>query len=439
MTSALIRACSVCLIALLSGLWLVSAGAGEADPARELRGKVTTGYQGWFTTPDDGFGLGFRHYAGPSGDFEPGNTVIDMWPDVSGLPDSSRTDTPFRKADGSVAQVYSSADPAVTDTHFRWMKEYGIDAAFLQRFVVSVTKEDGRVFRDQVLRNVASASAAHGRKWSLMYDLSGRVGDTVAEDFIRDFKHVVDTSRDEPTGDFRHRDNYLTVNGRPLVAVWGVGFSDGRSYTLDDCIAIVEFLKQDPDYGDNAVMLGVPYHWRMSHRDATDDPRLHELLAHVEVISPWSVGRYRTPEQAYERVDTHLRPDQLWGRERGVMVLPVIYPGFSWHNMQIARGKRGGKHAAADAFDSTPRRGGALFWAGGMAAHEAGAEAIYLAMFDEVDEATALLPIDPDPPVGESPFLTLNPNRPDHYLWLAGEMRRVWRGEREPARTLPER
>ena len=60
---------------------------------------------------------------------------------------------------------------------------------------------------------------------------------------------------------------YLRHRGKPIVAVWGVGFSDGRAYTLADCRKLVEFLKQD----GCAVMLGVPTQWRELKADAVGD------------------------------------------------------------------------------------------------------------------------------------------------------------------------
>jgi hypothetical protein len=49
-----------------------------------LTGKVMAGYQGWFTTPGDGSGQGWRHYSNHGG-FRPGCCKIDLWPDVSEL------------------------------------------------------------------------------------------------------------------------------------------------------------------------------------------------------------------------------------------------------------------------------------------------------------------------------------------------------------------
>src|SRR6185295_13830794 len=81
---------------------------------------------------------------------------------------------------------------------------------------------------------------------------------------------------------------YLRHRGRPLVAVWGVGFNDGRRYTLEDCRRLVEFLKAD----GCSVMLGVPTGFRELNRDSLKDAALHEVLKKADVLSPWTVGRY---------------------------------------------------------------------------------------------------------------------------------------------------
>ena len=120
---------------------------GPSNPGVDtstLKGKVVCGYQGWFTTPGDGSGMGWFHwgkpFAAPSDQFEPGVCSIDMWPDMKEYKEEDKVATPFQHADGSTAHVYSSMSPGVADLHFKWMKEYGIDGAFIQRFAANTFK-----------------------------------------------------------------------------------------------------------------------------------------------------------------------------------------------------------------------------------------------------------------------------------------------------------
>src|ERR1700679_2321706 len=75
--------------------------------ASTLTGKILCGYQGWFTTPGDGSGRGWRHYPA-RGQFKPGSCSIDLWPDMSELDEDEKYATPFRHKDGRVATVFSS-------------------------------------------------------------------------------------------------------------------------------------------------------------------------------------------------------------------------------------------------------------------------------------------------------------------------------------------
>ena len=56
---------------------------------------------------------------------------------------------------------------------------------------------------------------------------------------------------------------------------------------------------------------------------------------------------------------------------------------------------------------------------------------IYVAMFDEVDEATAIFKCTNDPPTGDgAKFITYEGLPSDHYLKLAGRAGRLLRGEK---------
>jgi hypothetical protein len=126
--------------------------ASEAEPPQvdlnsdtydTYKGLVMAGYQGWHGTPGDGCphnpAEGWPHYASVAQHpfiFEPGvlRNNMDFWPDVSEY-EKTYAATGFISPDGSAPRLYSSYDASTVDLHFKWMKEYGIDGVFMQRFV----------------------------------------------------------------------------------------------------------------------------------------------------------------------------------------------------------------------------------------------------------------------------------------------------------------
>jgi hypothetical protein len=372
-----------------------------------LSGKVMCGYQGWFNAPGDGSDLGWVHY--DAGDrFEPGRCTIDLWPDMSEMSDDERYPTSFRHADGSTATVFSSRNRKTVLRHFAWMKQHGHDGIFLQRFASSLKRSAYLQNRNAVTSNVQAGANQYGRTWAMMYDLSGlREGD-IDRVLKEDWKHLVDEMRilEDPA--------YLHHNGAPLIAVWGIGFNDDRRYSLEECDSLIRFLKDDPRYGGNTVMVGAPTGWRTGRRDALPDPLLQETLRKADVISPWTVGRYATPYDVGQHIEKTIHPDLDWCDAEGKLFLPVAFPGFSWHNLKSRPGR-------VAPLNQIPRLKGVFFESQTKAYAEAGAESLYVAMFDEIDEATAIFKCTNDPPVGESPFLTYEGLPSDHYLKLVGQ------------------
>ena len=385
-----------------------------------LDGRVWTGYQGWFRCEGDGGNIGWHHY-GVNGKFEPGHLHIDVWPDVSELGDEERFKTPFRHADGRVAEVFSSMNGATVRRHFRWMREYGIDGAMVQRFAAPARDGRFRASMDVVLRHCRESAAAEGRKWALMYDLSGLAPEdfpSVEEDWKRMLDEKVIAFEDGA---------WLRPHHRPLVALWGVGLND-RAPGLAEWERLIRFFKEE----GCAVMLGVPDGWRELNRDSIGDVRLHALIAMADVVSPWAVGRFGTPEDAAGRVGTRLVPDVEWCGERGLGYLPVVFPGFSWQNLEKSRGREA-------KLDAIPRLGGRFLWSQLVAAKRAGARSVYVAMFDEQDEATAIFKVTQDPPVGASRFVAEPGVAGDQYLWLSGQGGRLLRGEIPVTDEMPDR
>lgn len=397
------------LLSLLLPLCAKTQAAG-------LDGKVMCGYQGWFRVPSDGTNTGWHHYS-PAQTFAPGMCAIELWPDVRELPSEDRVPTEFKHPDGSMAEVFSSVRSSTVNLHFQWMRDYGIDGVFLQRFAVETRDPRYRKPMDTLLEACRVAAQNTGRCWSLMYDLSGiKPGEIkiVIEDWRRLQEQFYLTDAVANSAYLRHR-------GKPLVALWGLGFND-RAPMLDEWRELIRFFKNEAAADGCTVMLGIPAFWRTLDRDAIADPALHELMACADVVSPWTVGRYNSPENVVAYASKTLSADLAWCREHQLDYMPVAFPGFSWHNLSASRGK-------TEPFNAIPRLGGRLLWSQFRQFHKAGVRMQYVAMFDELDEATAIFKCRNDPPAGKSPFLS-EPDLPnDHYLWLTGEAGRLLRGE----------
>ena len=376
---------------------------------KSIRNLVMAGYQGWFNTPEDGAGLGWKHFEKEK-EFKPGKCTIDLWPDVSEY--EKTYETAFKLPDETPAKVFSSYDASTTDLHFKWMKQYGIDGVFMQRFVVSIRNQKGKDNYNKILNNAVLSAEKYDRAICLMYDLSGM--EAGEEDIlIRDWKELCEKYKLVS----RNNNHYVYHHGKPLVAVWGIGFNDRRKYGYEQVKKIIDFLKSE----GCSILVGVPTHWRTLTIDAVSDTRLLELVKQADIVHPWLVGRF--DNHTYEPYRKSIEEDIKWCKANGKDYMPVLFSGFSWHNMK--------KDAPQNMI---PRLGGRFFWQQVKGAVDAGAESLYLAMFDEIDEGTAFFKCTNTPPVGESSFITYEGEAPDHYLWLAGEAAKYLRGELRSSR-----
>ena len=316
---------------LISALLLLLCAVAYGQPKhsktsafKSYKGLVMAGYQGWFNAPEDGAGRGWNHYLS-HGQFEPGSTNIDIWPDVSEYKKTYKT--LFKHADGSDAYLYSSYDASSTDLHFKWMQQYGIDGVFVQRFIADIQRGHGRVHNDAVLSHALASAQKYHRAISIMYDLSGMGagGDSLV---IKDWKHLIDSMKVTNRG---NNQTWLYHNGKPLVAVWGIGFNDHRRYGLAEAERIIDFLKNDPVYGGCAVLVGVPTYWRDFGSDTEKDPHLLDVIRKADIVHPWFVGRFN--EAAYPAFKHRIADDIAWCKANRLDYVPTVFPGFSWHNM----------------------------------------------------------------------------------------------------------
>lgn len=389
-----------------------------ADPST-LTGKVMCGYQGWFFAPGDGTGFGWKHYGNKV--FKPGSSTVDLWPDMSELGPDEQFPTEFKYPDGKLATVFSSYNPKTVDRHFQWMADYGIDGVFLQRFATEIKNPTSCDAVNGVMDNVRTAANRHGRTWTLMYDLSGlKAGETQV--VIDDWKKLVDKMQITKDPALQHH------QGKPVIALWGIGFDDKRQYSLEECGKLIEFFKNDPVYGNNIVMVGVPFGWRDQVRDTVKDAQLHDIIAKADIISPWSVSRYGTKEKFAKDMTNFQVPDIAWCQEKHLEYMPVIFAGFQWNNLR--------KERNLPVSPVIPRGDGSFFWKQGVDLMQAGAGMIYVAMFDEIDEGTAIFKCTNQPPEG---FGTFDGMPSDEYLYLTGQLSDMLKKKKPFSDQVPKR
>ncbi len=405
------------LLSLIAGI----AGRLPATetPLAELSGQVFCGYQGWFRAEGDDSGLGWTHF-GPGKTFAPGACAFDLWPDLAEFTPSELYPSPFKFSNGETAPLFSSVNPLTVRRHFQWMKAYGIHGAFLQRFAVGLNSPRQKKSMDVVLQNCLAAAKAEGVTLTVMYDLSGLKPEAftvVSEDWQTLLRQG-----------WAQESCIQKFHGQPLVVTWGLGFND-RPAALTEWTQLLQTLKKTAA----SVMVGVPTYWRTQKNDAITDPGLLNIIRMADIISPWTVGRIGKPEAAQDILAERVwKPDLGWCTQAKKAYLPVIFPGFSWHNLQALRGQN-------SAPNQIPRLGGQFFWRQAIEAQKAGADALYIAMFDEIDEGTAIMKCGGRRPEGASPFVDLSDVPTDHYLWLSEQIGKMLRREIPASDNLPAR
>lgn len=388
-------------------------------------GLIMAGYQGWFRASGDGSGAQRYSYGDET------RSGIDMWPDVSEYEKTYAT--PFKLANGQPARFFSSYDKSTVDLHFKWMQQYNVDGVFMQRFFNNAKHRDST--SGVILKNAFAAASKYKRAIAVMYDLSGlKASGEDCSAIIEDWKYLVDQLKvtNQPGAK-----TYLQENGKPVVAIWGIGFPD-RPYNLRNIglDRLIDFLKNDPVYGGCAVMLGVPTAWRTLNADCLPDPYLHTLIKQADIVLPWNVQRYSPLlHNDMDRFRDNLIADLAWCRANKLEYVPCVYPGFSWHNLSRYEFPDDVKPSG-----SIPRQGGRFYWQQITTALTAGASMLYVAMFDEVNEATAIFKASDQPPVSNTtPFINLDGKPSDHYLWLTGEAAKMLRNEIPVSVKMPER
>jgi len=375
------------------------------DEPDTLIGKALLGYQGWFGCEGDGSDRDrWVHWSRDGSKPSAENLVVDFWPDVSEYADDELYETSLHLPDGSPARVFSSYDEDTVNRHFEWMRDYDLDGVFAQRFLVELEDAPNFCFANMVLGNVRRGAEQNGRAFAVMYDVSGALGSNAI--IKEDWRFLVEVLK------ITESPNYLRHNGKPVVGIWGPGFASRYYTTYPQAMDILNWFKADAPANLQATTVGgVPTHWMTLDGDSNTDPHWAEVYRMYDVISPWTVGRYGTLSGVDAHIADHTAPEIAVAASFGAEYMPVVWPGFSWHNLN-----------PYEPSNEIPRNGGAFLSRQATGSVDAGARMLYIAMFDEVDEGTAvfkLAPTQEDVPV-EAPVVSLDADGysllSDHYL-----------------------
>lgn len=367
--------------------------SNSVSPAGDVVGKLVVGYQGWFACPGDGSPKNsWIHWGGnpPS----PGNQTFELWPDVSEYPQTFQTGY-ANLGNGQPAKLFSSYPNSVVDKHLEWMQTYGIDCAAVQRFRVTPSDPTTKAFRDGIATKVRNAAQTYGRKFYIMYDISG----------WNDFQTEIKTDwTNTITGSLNLTSSaaYAKQNGKTVVCIWGLGVQ-GRPGNAASWLDLINWFKSKGCY----VIIGTPKNWR------TDTANLSAYNA-ADMVSPWTVGSYKGMAGA-DNYAAQLEADFNYLSARGQDYQPVAFPGFAWSNWN------GGPQ------NDFPRTHGDFLWHQFANIRNKAIPNAYVAMFDEYDEGTAIAKAAVN--VSQIPtnqyFLTLDADgvtvSSDFYLRLTGD------------------
>ncbi|MFI0943583.1 discoidin domain-containing protein [Streptomyces sp. NPDC021020] len=383
----------------------LAGGASAASSAGDVVGKITVGYQGWFACIGDGSPINsWWHWSQNGGQApSPSNTTIVAWPDVR---EYSRTYQTGYAAlgNGQPATLFSSYDQQTVDTQFLWMQQNSIDTAALQRF--NPTGGEGPN-RDAMAGKVRSAAESHGRKFYIMYDVTDWTN--MQSEIKADWTNKMKAHTASPA--------YAKQNGKPVVCIWGFGFSDDkRPFAPAPCLDVVNWFKAQGCY----VIGGVPTWWRTGDRDSR--PGFSDVYHAFDMLSPWLVGRIGNVADADNFYNVATVPDLAECAAHGIDYQPCVLPG---------------------SVTGRQRAHGDFMWRQFYNMCRAGVQGIYISMFDEYNEGNqiaktaesqAFVPTN-------SGFLALDEDgtacSSDYYLRLTGDGGRMLKGQIALTATRP--
>jgi hypothetical protein len=322
------------------------------SPRGDVVGKITVGYQGWFSAPGDNSPVN-----------QWGHQNLEMWPDIREYVTTYQTHLP-NLGNGQPARMFSSYDDQVVQTHFKWMAQSGIDCAALQRFANELSPGTAiKAQRDGMALKVMKAAELSNLKFYIMYDASGWGVRGIKADWTDTILHQLHLTSSPA---------YAMQNNKPVVCIYGMGYK-GWPATADDALDLITWFKAQGCY----VIGSLPGQWRTGTGDSRPD--FQQAYAAFNMISAWAVGRL---------MDRYYQPwiagDFAFCQSHGIDYQPCAYPGTSFFNSNHSKK------------NLIPRNHGDFFWSQFATMRQVGVQSVYIAMFDELNEATSIFKVAED-------------------------------------------
>jgi hypothetical protein len=382
-----------------------AAATPQASPAGDVVGKITVGYQGWFACIGDGAPInGWWHWSNNMSQApSPSNNNIKAWPDMSEYTNGYQT-AYSNCNNGQPAELFSSYDQQTVNTHFLWMQQNGCDTAALQRF--DPNGSEGPT-RDAMATKVRSAAEAYGRKFYIMYDVTDwtNMASEITVDWTNKMSALTQSSA------------YAMQNGKPVVCIWGFGLDDANhNFAASDCLNVINWFKSQGCY----VIGGVAREWRSG--DNGSRAGFSDVYHAFNMISPWMVGAIGTVSDSDYYYTADNVPDVADCAANGIDYQPCVLPGDVSANQRVH---------------------GDLMWRQFYNMIRAGAQGIYISMFDEFGEGNQIAKTTPTQATvpASSGLLSLDQDgtacSSDYYLRLTADGGRMLKGQIALTATRP--
>jgi len=236
------------------------------------------------------------------------------------------------------------------------------------------------LFRNQVTANVRAGAEAYGRVFAVMYDISGQNTNTLIFSLTNDWTFLANTMH------VTNSPRYLQQNGKPVVAIWGFGFS-GRPDSPQQAQFVIDWFKA----AGCTIMGGLPTNWRLQPNgsDTQTNAAWAAVFRSFDIISPWAVDVMAASAAWTTSAPATSCPTWRLPNAGRPPVPARVFPGFSWTNEQ---------RNATYPLNQTPPQRRHLLLAADLRRAAFRLHHDLQRMYDECDEGTAMYKLVPTAP-----------------------------------------